>query len=285
MGTESSGDCKNVTFSNCSCFSQPNRTGFLGGIGLEAVDGAHVENITITNITMIGARSPIFLRLGNRGRAQQVPTPGSLEHISISNITAQNAIIPCIIAGIPNFPVKHIIIENIMMTSISDHSEKFIAQQNEAKKESNIPKELQIREEIQSYPDVQVFGILPSWGVYCRHATNIIAKNIILRCLTPDHRCAAVFDDITKINLDTIHVFYEIDENKQMRDANLPLFWFHNTKNCDFKCCNSNRDLPCYMRISGDISKRILIQTDSMVEKDKIVLDSEVDKKEIIIKN
>nr|MDO8110663.1 glycosyl hydrolase family 28-related protein [Candidatus Sigynarchaeota archaeon] len=69
IGTETSGDCRNIAFSNCTLFVRPGAGGYLGGIALEAVDGAHVDNVVISNITMHGARCPIFLRVGNRGRA------------------------------------------------------------------------------------------------------------------------------------------------------------------------------------------------------------------------
>lgn len=282
MGTESSGDCKNVTFSNCSCYPQPNRTCFLGGVALEAVDGAHVENIAVSNISITGALSPLFLRLGNRGRAQQVPTPGSVEQITISNITAQNAIIPCIIAGIPNFPVRHVTIDNVVFASISDHSDKFVVQQNEIKPGSEMPIELQIREEIGSYPEVKMFGILPSWGIFCRHAENIAMRNIILRCQTTDHRSAAVFDDVKGINVESIHAVYEYDEKRQMKYPLLPLIWLNNSKGTVIQNCDSNRTVPCFIRVSGSNSKHIAVQMDPFVYKSSILLDPNVDKHEVL---
>ncbi|MBV8114243.1 MAG: right-handed parallel beta-helix repeat-containing protein, partial [Silvibacterium sp.] len=60
FGTESNGGFKNVTVSNCV---------FDGcqGLALESVDGALLEDMAITNITMRDLVSaPIFLRLGSR---------------------------------------------------------------------------------------------------------------------------------------------------------------------------------------------------------------------------
>ena len=62
FGTESNGGFKNITVSNCV---------FEGcrGLAIESVDGAIVEDVTCTNITMRNAvEAPIFMRLGARMR-------------------------------------------------------------------------------------------------------------------------------------------------------------------------------------------------------------------------
>ncbi len=58
FGTESNGGFKNITISNC-VFDD------CRGLALETVDGAQLEDVTISNITMrdIG-NAPIFIRLG-----------------------------------------------------------------------------------------------------------------------------------------------------------------------------------------------------------------------------
>src|SRR6202023_1256810 len=62
FGTESNGGFKNITISNC-VFD------YCRGLALEAVDGALLEDVTISNITMRDiSNSPIFMRLGFRGR-------------------------------------------------------------------------------------------------------------------------------------------------------------------------------------------------------------------------
>jgi hypothetical protein len=43
------------------------------GVSLGMVDGASVERIAVSNVVMADIESPIFIRLGNRGRAQVVP--------------------------------------------------------------------------------------------------------------------------------------------------------------------------------------------------------------------
>jgi polygalacturonase len=67
LGTESNGGFLNTAISNCT---------FEGcqGLALETVDGALLEDVTITNITMRDIVScPLFLRLGARLRGQLQP--------------------------------------------------------------------------------------------------------------------------------------------------------------------------------------------------------------------
>src|SRR4029077_14183806 len=86
FGTESNGGFKNITISNC-VFD------YSRGLALEAVDGALLEDVTITNITMRDiANSPIFMRLGNRARGpKETTTVGKLRRVIISNVVVYNA--------------------------------------------------------------------------------------------------------------------------------------------------------------------------------------------------
>ena len=82
-GTESNGGFRNITISNCV---------FEGcqGIALESVDGALIEDIAISNITMRDIVSaPLFFRLGARLRGPKDTThPGTLRRISVTNLTS-----------------------------------------------------------------------------------------------------------------------------------------------------------------------------------------------------
>ena len=67
FGTESNGGFKNITISNC-VFDH------CRGLAIESVDGAIIEDVTISNITMRDiVNAPIFIRLGNRARGPGPP--------------------------------------------------------------------------------------------------------------------------------------------------------------------------------------------------------------------
>lgn len=90
LGTESGGDFKHITVSNCVMTTYKSKVKYrepskpISGISLISVDGAHIDDITISNISMEAVRFPIFLRLDNRGRDQDVPVPGTLKNVVIS---------------------------------------------------------------------------------------------------------------------------------------------------------------------------------------------------------
>ncbi|HEV3237702.1 MAG TPA: glycosyl hydrolase family 28-related protein, partial [Gemmataceae bacterium] len=106
LGTESGGDFKNITVSNCLVFGRPKMRPPISGISLLSVDGSNIDGVAINNISMTDARCPIFLRLGNRGRDMQKPAPGILKNVVISHIVATGAQWPCTIAGIPDHPIE-----------------------------------------------------------------------------------------------------------------------------------------------------------------------------------
>jgi len=95
-GTESNGGFENIAISNV-VFEH------CRGLALETVDGALLQDVTISNLTMRGVQTPIFLRLGARMRGPAGLTVGSLRRVSISNVTVIDADprYPSTIAGIP----------------------------------------------------------------------------------------------------------------------------------------------------------------------------------------
>jgi hypothetical protein len=51
-----------------------------------------------------------------------------------------------------------------------------------------------------------MFGELPSWGFYVRHVAGLTMKNISVRTVEKDFRPAFVFDDVNKLDLNTITI-------------------------------------------------------------------------------
>ena len=58
----------------------------------------------------------------------------------------------------------------------------------------------------QNYPESKMFGVLPAWGLYCRHAERLAFENVTLRVSGRDYRAAAVFDDVSRLMLDRFNV-------------------------------------------------------------------------------
>lgn len=85
FGTESNGGFKNITISNC-VFD------YCRGLALESVDGALLQNVTISNILMRDiVNAPIFLRLGQRMRGPEDAKIGEIRRVMISDVVVYNA--------------------------------------------------------------------------------------------------------------------------------------------------------------------------------------------------
>ena len=113
-GTESNGGFKNITISNCVFES-------CRGFALESVDGALLEDVMFTGITMRDIRNaPLFLRLGSRMRGPKGVPVGTLKRIIMSNITSYGAMaeLPSIISGVPGHMIEDIKIDNVYFHQI-----------------------------------------------------------------------------------------------------------------------------------------------------------------------
>jgi hypothetical protein len=65
------------------------------------MDGGTVDGVTISNVVMRNVVALLFVRLGNRGRDQEQPTPGRLCNVVISGVMAVGATGTGSIAGPP----------------------------------------------------------------------------------------------------------------------------------------------------------------------------------------
>ena len=182
-GTESNGGFKNITISNCIFES-------CRGLALETVDGAQIEDIAITNITMHGVvHSPLFLRLGVRMRGPQGMTPGTLKRVLINNIVSSNAVAeyPSIISGIPGSYIEDIKIADVYLQQMGGGTKEWAA--------------LDPPEKESGYPEASMFGTLPARGFFIRHARNVEFSNIEIATVQPDARPAFWMHDVKDADL------------------------------------------------------------------------------------
>jgi polygalacturonase len=184
-GTESNAGFKNITISNC-VFE------LSRGLALETVDGAVVEDITVTGITMRECtNTPIFMRLGARMRAPAGTEIGSLKRVIISDIVSsrsQSVFTGAgLIAGIPGHSIEDIKIRNVYLEHVGGGT---------AAMASIVPVE-----QIKIYPDPKNFGPLPASGFYVRHAKNIEFSNVELAWSQPDARPAFWMQDVDGVDI------------------------------------------------------------------------------------
>ena len=178
LGTESNGGFKNITISNI-VFDH------CRGLALETVDGGLLEDVAITNITMRDVTTaPIFLRLGRRMRGPAGAAVGELRRVNISNIVAYNADprYASIIAGVPDNHIEDVQLSNIR-----------IFYRGGGKKELA---ELQPPERETNYPEPSMFGDIPVYGLFVRHAKNVKVTDVEISYLSDEFRSPFWLEDV-----------------------------------------------------------------------------------------
>ena len=69
-------------------------------------------------------------------------------------------------------------------------------------------------EVIKEYPEFSMFGELPAWAFYVRHAKGISFKNIKVTLDNTDFRPAFVFDDVQNLKMEEVNL--PIDKKEQV---------------------------------------------------------------------
>jgi polygalacturonase len=198
-------------FSNVTCRNLEIHDTYISAIALECVDGGVLENINISNIRITGTNNAFFLRLGRRNPGAP---PGSFKNVVISDVTASipdrpkremnkfppywrhlcTTMVTSSITGLPGNPVRGVTFRNITLryggigaSPKPDH--------HSWQKLDGIP------ERADAYPECKIFGTLPAWGFYCRHAEGVAFENVSLIVEGADYRPALVCDDVKALRL------------------------------------------------------------------------------------
>jgi polygalacturonase len=209
IGTETEGDFRNIAISNV-VFDRSR------GLAIESVDGAHVEDVTVSNITMRDvSNAPIFLRLGNRMRAPDGTAIGSIRRISISDVVVYDADprYGSIISGIPGHDVEDIRLSNIRIWYRGGLTLDQVAKQPADvvntfffRAQGGVPprEPFETPEREKEYPEPSMFGLLPAYGFFIRHAKGVELSNVEVGFLHGDGRPAFVLDQVNGASFENV---------------------------------------------------------------------------------
>jgi len=186
FGTESNGGFKNITISNCifdGCM----------GITILTVDGAQIEDVSISNVTMRGTvDSPIFLRLGSRMRGPAGAPVGTIRRVNISNIVSStnSSKICSLIAGVPGHNIEDVKISNVLVQHSGGGTKRDAA--------------LQLAEKEKEYPEPNMFGTTPAHAFYIRHARRIEISNFKIVAEEKEERPCFILEDVEGVEFSSI---------------------------------------------------------------------------------
>ena len=161
FGTASYGFFSNVTFEDILVEDVDK-----AAMAVESVDGADISNITFRRITVHKAGTPIFILLGDRGTtpAGDVHKIGSIDGVSFADVTGDNMkynwsspISGFTAANGTTYRLKHLSFDNVQL-----HNKGGL---------SSVPPD---PPEYQGqYPDPNLWGNMPAFGYFIRHADGV----------------------------------------------------------------------------------------------------------------
>ncbi len=200
LGTESKAAFRNITISNLALHRVR-----LCGIEILSVDGAEIDTVNISNVTMDRVGGAFFIRLGQRGLNEQISRPGCARNISLTNISAliyddlpadkvqpwevaHGARSPSSIMGLPGHPVENVYLANIAIHHIGTGTAEDAARP--------------VEEKPAEYPQWERWGPLPAWGLYVRHAHNVTGRDLRFSLQAPDARPCIHTEDVKGFILD-----------------------------------------------------------------------------------
>ena len=223
LGTETNGGFRNIAIRNIVVRpSDDQRTQFFGrprgtsALSLEIVDGGLMENVSVDGMTIVGTESPVFVRLGHRGRGwtfsqngadgfvaqsvgggnegathsqkpDSVETVGSMRAIYINNVRARDCgNYGCSITGLPGHPVQDVHVSNVSIHHRGGVTREELPAIDAALRD----------EKAAAYPEATMWGPLPAKGFFVRHARSVHFDNVEFFTQQPDARSDFVKADV-----------------------------------------------------------------------------------------
>lgn len=200
IGTESSGGFRNISITDCD-FKH------CRGLALETVDGGHLEDVVVRNLTMDHiVNAPIFMRLGARLRSPEGTPVGTLKNVSISNIKATNvdSRYCTILAGIPGHQIENVTLRNIDITHVGGcaltdsiilpEPPGGLRHQRDTQYVVNLNQEVLEYENV--YPEPWMFGITHAKGLFLRHVKGLTLDNVRISSADEDSRPYSLLEDV-----------------------------------------------------------------------------------------
>lgn len=240
IGTGSKGGFRNVQVEKLFVYDT-----YRSAIAIETVDGGFVENVEVSEVQAVNSGNAFFIRLGHRNKDDQysslrnvkiskcriripankpdsgyayegpllryppgfIPQKGVFTSVSPWNdrlkdpaaTRYEHNVFPASITGLPGHPVQDISIEDVDITYLGggDSSLAFFP----------IDSLDQVTEASSAYPEFSMFGEIPVWGLYVRHAAGLTIRNVRISNRKPDYRSPMIFDDVQ--NLELLRVFVQ----------------------------------------------------------------------------
>lgn len=187
FGSETCGDFRDIRFDRITILGAGK-----AGIGMVSMDGAIIEDVHFSDITITKATSAVFMKLGQRRRCPGSPPAGRIRNITLTNVSGSNLTAPAqpggggareyssTITGMPGVPLENITFNNVDFEYPGGHP---------ASDADIVP-----GEHFTTYPP-RDYGTRPSYGWWMRHIRGITFNDSDVSFVSNDNRPAFIADD------------------------------------------------------------------------------------------
>jgi polygalacturonase len=190
LGTDSYGSFKNITATDVAMQIASWHNG-NAAVELNSADGADISNINYSNLNVSGFPSFVFILNGANLRGNTpIGSPkntGAVVNISIKNVDCRSMATPTgsVISGLVTRD-KIYRVDGVHFTNVNVQAKGGV---------NSVPADP--AEYSGKYPKGSVFGNVPAWGYYIRHANNVTFTNCNITVSPSDARQAIIKVDVT----------------------------------------------------------------------------------------
>jgi len=182
FGTASKGVFTHITFQDCTVLNTAH-----SAMAVESVDGGSISDVTFQRINFSSCQNGIFIVLGSRSSAGV----GSIDGITFRDITGRGMtdtrgcpIVGCLTNGI-TYNVKNILFDNVSIAFAGGVG--------------SVP--ATPAEYAGQYPENTIWGNLPAYGYYIRHAINVTFTNCYTSASVADARPWMNTNDVSNLKV------------------------------------------------------------------------------------
>jgi polygalacturonase len=182
FGTASTGPFTDITFQDCTVLNTSH-----SAMAVESVDGGAISGVTFQRINLASCQNAIFIALGSRSGA----AVGSINGITFRDITGSGLtdtrgcpISGCFTNGV-TYRLQNILLDNVDisykggLSSIPSAPPEYAGQ----------------------YPENTMWGNLPAYGYYVRHAAGVTFTNCFTSAVSADARPWMVASDVSNMSI------------------------------------------------------------------------------------
>ncbi len=113
-----------------------------------------------------------------------------------------------------------------------------------------------VRERPESYPESSMFGLLPAYGLYCRHVEGLVLRNVRLSTSRPDLRHAVMFDDVKRLTIEALEAKWAAGAGAAVRLVQV--------EGAEIRGCKAAAGADPFLLVEGDQTRHVVLKANDL---------------------